>query len=82
MAEHAVGDEIVIRWPGGPHGFVIEYYDDGRQLMPSPSPGWQYLRGVVIEPPGPGWRSLRTFYVRPIEGGEYSLRALPEGSCG
>lgn len=74
MTDHTVGEELVIRWPGGPHDYKIEYYDNGQLTQPRPSRGFQYIRGVVIEPDfGSHWRTMRTFYVRPLGNGEYSL---------
>jgi hypothetical protein len=69
---HQVGDRIKIRWPGGPHDFVIEYYDD-QGFSCAPMPGFQWMRGVVVEPGGLAWRSLRRFQVRPTGNGEYEL---------
>lgn len=81
MTEHQVGEEVIIRWPGGPHDYRVEYYDDGRDVQPRPGPGFQYIRGVVIEPDfGSHWRSMRTFFVHPIGNGEYTLLPLPRAS--
>jgi len=73
--KHAVGRRLTIRWPGGPHDFQIEYYDDGPGVQPPPSPGHQYIRGVVVKPYD---GTMRTFYVQPIGDDEYSLMKLPD----
>jgi hypothetical protein len=41
------GDEITIRWPGGPHDFVMHFRREGD---PAPWPGWHYLHGSIVEP--------------------------------
>jgi hypothetical protein len=75
VTAHKVGDQVTIRWPGGPHDYVIEYYDDGLGTQPPPSKGFQYIRGVVVQPDGLQWRTLRTFYVRQVGDG-YELLPL------
>lgn len=70
MSAHQVGEEIIVRWPGGPHDFVLEYYDDGPDLEPGPE---RYLRGVQVQPEGLGWRAMRTVRVRAAEGGGYEV---------
>lgn len=42
------GDRIVIRWPGGPYDFVMDFLCE-RTPRP-PTPGWHFLHGVIVEP--------------------------------
>lgn len=72
MSAHAVGEEIVVCWPGGPYDFVLEFYEEPPD-RPAPSPGWQYIRGVQVHPQGLGYGWMRTFYVRPVSPGMYEL---------
>lgn len=41
------GDEITIRWPSGPHDFIMHFR---REDPPPPYPGWHHLYGVIVEP--------------------------------
>ncbi|GAA2681588.1 hypothetical protein [Actinoplanes palleronii] len=77
MNTHQVGEHVAVRWPGGEHDFVLEYYDDGSDLQPPPEPDWCYIRGVQVQPEGIGYRWMRTFKVRPVGGAEYELLPVP-----
>lgn len=73
----ARGDRVTVRWPGGPHSYVLEF----DHIQPERfHDGWVLLAGRQIEPEGMqrGGGYLRTFYVRPVADGVFTLH--PRGS--
>lgn len=51
------GERITIRWPGGPHDFVMEFEIEDTHI--AGPPGWYYLHGLVVSPANwhPRWWS-------------------------
>jgi hypothetical protein len=72
-ARHAGAERTSIRWPGGPHDFVIAQVTEPAG-WPAPLKGWVWLTGLVVEPEEPP-QGFRTFHVRPVDGG-YELMPL------
>lgn len=68
MAEHKRGDRVTVRWPNGPHDFVLKF----DSIRPEGQDGWVLVTGLVVEPQGPKHRAMRSFYVRP-DGDGYAL---------
>jgi hypothetical protein len=68
------GELVSVRWPGGPHDFVLQF-DHVNTSIPNP-PGWEHWVTLVgVANPG-GWSR---FYVQPVEPGVWTL--LPK-DCG
>jgi len=73
---HKRGERITIRWPGGPHDFVLEF----EYAEPVGGVGWEdwfTITGVVVEP---GTARMQSFYVHPVEAGVYALLPVRESS--
>lgn len=70
---HERGERIIVRWPGGPYDFVIEfsYAESGRD-------DWLTIHGLCVDPEGPQDRTMRSFYFRQVEGEERTYALLPE----
>lgn len=71
------GDKILIRWPGGPHDFHMEFIELN-DSMPAPhAPGWLSLYGKVGEEYLPRWNQhiydYRTLYARYVSRGVYEM---------
>lgn len=81
-APHAVpivpkpGDKILIRWPGGPHDFHMEFISLN-ESMPAHAPGWLSLYGKVGEEYLARWDQhiydYRTLYARYVSDGVYEM---------
>jgi len=67
---HRPDERITIRWPGGPHDYVIEF----EKAEPLDAiRGWLYLYGLVVQPSAPQFRTRRGFYCRPVGDREYTM---------
>jgi hypothetical protein len=65
-------ERITIRWPGGPHDFVMIFKELAPGWESGPN-GYLFLRGEIVEPPRE-WPDFRVLYARPTgQPGEYSL---------
>jgi hypothetical protein len=66
------GERITIRWPGGPYDFVM-IFDKVAPGWGSGPDGYEFLRGLIVEPPSE-WPDYRVLYARPTgQPGEYTL---------
>ncbi len=72
MSAPAYGDRVTVRWPGGPHDYLLEFDHFRTERFVG---GWVLLVGRQVEPEGGqrGGGYLRTFYVRPVEAGVFTL---------
>lgn len=75
-SKHRPGDLVTVRWPDGPHDYMIEFKDavpfgPGNQSRPD----WFLISGRVVQPRGPMEGRQHTFYVHPVNGdpGAYEL---------
>lgn len=69
------GERVTILWPGGPHGYVIEFagIDVAMGERLGAAGGWVWMRGAVIEPARLASPRHRVFYVGPAEKGAWTL---------
>lgn len=73
---HEPGERITVRWPNGPHDFVI-LFEYAEPVRAEGFEGWLVIHGLCVEPEGPQHRTMRHFYVHPVEGEERTYALLP-----
>lgn len=75
MSVPARGERVTIRWPGGPHDFVLTFDHFRPERFHD---GWVLVVGRQVEPEGMerGYGWLQTFYVRPVGDRVFTLYPL------
>ncbi|MCM4080400.1 hypothetical protein [Paractinoplanes hotanensis] len=72
------GDRILVRWPGGPYDFDMEFVRL-REDLGAHAPGWLWLVGIVgwseLDHGRLRWPDVRTLYARPI--GDSTFEMVP-----
>lgn len=68
LPTHKRDERILIRWPGGPYDFVIEF-ESVEPVLAKGWEGWVSIRGFVVEPQGLRHQMTRSFYCHPVDGG-------------
>jgi hypothetical protein len=76
----AKGELIVVKWPGGPHNFLLKF-DHEVPTAGLSKPDWLTLSGVVVEPAAQKGR-LRTFYARQLSEREFTLVSAQSSAQG
>jgi hypothetical protein len=64
---------VTVRWPGGPHDFVLEYLPPKPGWYPDHQPGWFWVTGRVVEPAGPEHGATRTLFAERIGPDEFRM---------
>lgn len=68
---HKRGERILIRWPGGPYDFIVEF-EYSERVLAAGWEDWIVVHGFVVEPQGPQHQMTRSFYCHPFVNGDGS----------
>jgi hypothetical protein len=68
------GETVTIRWPDGPHDFVMRFLYEDRKMCGTP-PGWTFLHGQIVEPDS--WHKRCWSFMVHLVDGEWTM--LPKG---